>query len=998
MSPKGDLHTSSFKAVSLDKIKREEEEIRAHHEADKLGFAYLDLVHVPVTIEALALLEEKASRTGRLAILQRRGSELEIAVRDPSQQKTKEMLEGLKQKGYKLNLFIASQSGLEHVWDNYKRHVKKKASLKEILRVEKKEFDTFEKEIGDIQSLREKITNISTIKLVSTVVVGAIKSRASDIHLEPGKDDVRLRYRIDGVLQDIALFKTTSYEALLSRFKILSGLKLNVRDINQRGGFTIQIVSGKEIGDSINVRTSIIPGSNGETIVIRLLEARIEDLSLDKLGMHEGIRERLKAELGRPNGMILSTGPTGSGKTTSMYTALQFLKSPKTKIITIEDPVEYHIPGIVQSQVDVRKGYTYPVSLRGILSQDPDVILVGEIRDSETAVTAVQASLTGHLVLATLHTNDAAGTIERLAELGVDRQTMPASLNAVIGQRLVRRLCEHCKEEYDPPKADKDAMLEALSLISPKSGVDVPREINKLFKAKGCDKCFGLGYKGRIGVFELFTVNDTIEKLILERATTYDIRTAAMQEGMVTMLQDGLMRVITGDTSLDEVQRVAGDAKYIESLYGRAITSLLSRALEVSKPSMSEVERVKGDMAMLQSLFLQVTSDKLLTKLAAGALVLQASDIHIEPQEDALLVRYRIDGILETVATLAKSFFLPLISEIKEFSGIDTAEHGKIQEGRFRIAYPDGALDTRVSMIPGGYGETVVIRLLQADIANIPLEDLGMRPEQLKQLDKEIRKPNGIVLATGPTSAGKSTTLYAVLARLNSPKTKIITIEDPIEYRLEGIVQTQVNKDEGYTFATALRSILRQNPNIILVGEVRDSETAQVALQASLTGHMILSTLHTNDAVSAIQRLSSLHVLTSEISTALNAVIAQRLVRRICKSCATKHTLTEDELKILEEADSTIPSSFKEKLLNAEYLDPKGCKECGPTGYKGQVGIYELFVISQEVRGLIDTNVRAVEIQKKAQEEGMLTLRQDGFLKAADRVTSLAEVLRVTKD
>jgi len=314
---------------------------------------------------------------------------------------------------------------------------------------------------------------------------------------------------------------------------------------------------------------------------MRLLGANIVKYDLKILGMHEEQFKTLMKEIAKPNGMILTTGPTGSGKTTALYAALETVKTPEIKIITIEDPIEYKIQGITQTQVDPEEGYTFEQGLTAILRQDPDVILVGEIRTQQAANMAINAALTGHLVFSTLHTNDSAGAVPRLRNLMVERTLIPAALNAVIAQRLVRVLCPKCKEKYVPSPDIKVAIEEGLALISPKSKISPPSELNHLWRAKGCAECFGTGYKGRTGIFEIFSMDDVIEKLVLQDATSYDIRKAAMEQGMITLLQHGLLKMLDGVTSLDEVQRVAGDARYIQELYGQAVVSLLSRSLAI---------------------------------------------------------------------------------------------------------------------------------------------------------------------------------------------------------------------------------------------------------------------------------------------------------------------------------------------------------------------------------------------------------------------------------
>ena len=336
-------------------------------------------------------------------------------------------------------------------------------------------------------------------------MAGAVKMEASDIHFEPQQEGIRLRYRIDGVLQNITILPSPVYHYIISRVKVLSGMKINIRDVAQDGHFSVTIDNNE-----IDVRASILPGNYGENIVMRLLNQLSVALKFDNLGLRGLAYDKLREEIKKPNGMILNTGPTGSGKTTTLYAIVTALNSPEVKIITIEDPIEYKVKGISQTQVSRSRGYTFANALRAIVRQDPDVILVGEIRDDETAAIAVHASLTGHLVLSTIHTNSAVETAPRLIDMGVKPSLIPASVNAIIAQRLVRQLCPHCKEEYVPARETYESMKKILAVISPKAKLTIPKDIKKFYRAVGCSKCNGLGYKGRIGIFEILTLNEEI--------------------------------------------------------------------------------------------------------------------------------------------------------------------------------------------------------------------------------------------------------------------------------------------------------------------------------------------------------------------------------------------------------------------------------------------------------------------------------------------------------
>lgn len=414
---------------------------------------------------------------------------------------------------------------------------------------------SLKKEIRHILDYKEKIEKSlpeEVTKIVEVILSGAFFLEVSDIHIEPKEESARLRVRIDGVLHDILEFDLKSYQLLLSRFKLLAGLKLNITERPQDGRFSILIEGG-----SIEVRASSLPAEYGEAIVLRILNPKWV-VSMEELGLRKDMLKLFNNEIKKPNGMIVCTGPTGCGKTTTLYAFLQKINNPEIKIITIEDPIEYHLEGVSQSQVDPKKGYDFASGLRSIVRQDPDVILVGEIRDLETAKIALQAALTGHLVLTTLHTNDAAGAIARLQALGEELSNIAPALNLVIGQRLVRRICPHClKLEKISAKVLKKIEKKLKGLPSQ---MEVPKisEETKIPKAQGCENCNFTGYKGRIGIFEAFVVDAEMEKFILTNPPIAALREKIIKRGMVPMQQDGILKVLAGVTTLEEIERVTG--------------------------------------------------------------------------------------------------------------------------------------------------------------------------------------------------------------------------------------------------------------------------------------------------------------------------------------------------------------------------------------------------------------------------------------------------------
>ena len=543
-------------AEKLLKLRRKEEEETVRMLAEKYKIPYADLSTVPVNAEAVALVSEEEARKGALAVVQRVGRKLEVAVRNPETPAVKALRDTLKSRNYTCDLFLVSQSSLEKAWAVY-AHIRSRAEVVagtvEVSAERLGELRQKVTSLPDIGALVSSVEGKRTTDLLEIILAGALETDASDIHLEPQAERVRIRYRLDGVLNDAGAIPAAAYAFLLSRIKLISELKLNVRTRGQDGRFTI------ETGEaSIEVRASTLPGPYGENVVLRILNPKTITIGFAELGMQPWIREAVARELSKPNGMILTTGPTGSGKTTTLYAFLREVHTPGVKIITLEDPIEYHLPGIEQTQVAPEAGYDFAGGLRSILRQDPDVILVGEIRDLETAQTAMHAALTGHLVFSTLHTNNAAGTIPRLLDLGVDPAIMAPAMNVTMAQRLVRKLCEQCKEAYaasEKEAAEVKAELDALPKGAPQPARD---EKPKLWKAGGCGACNRTGYKGRTGVFEILLVDDTIEELVFRKPSEVELKSAMKTQNQITMRQDGILKVLAGVTDLAEVERVVG--------------------------------------------------------------------------------------------------------------------------------------------------------------------------------------------------------------------------------------------------------------------------------------------------------------------------------------------------------------------------------------------------------------------------------------------------------
>ncbi|MDO8537232.1 MAG: GspE/PulE family protein [bacterium] len=370
---------------------------------------------------------------------------------------------------------------------------------------------------------------------------------------------------------------------------------------------------------------------------------------------------------------------------------------------------------------------------------------------------------------------------------------------------------------------------------------------------------------------------------------------------------------------------------------------------------------------------------------------LRASDIHLDPQPDDMQVRFRIDGILQDIHALPKKIHPEIISRIKIVAGLRTDEHYAAQDGRFRSTLKNnGLVDVRVSVVPTFYGENVVMRLLSDKAEEFTLETLGFSPANQKKILREIRRPFGMILATGPTGSGKTTTLYTLIKNLNVRSTSIITIEEPIEYSIKGINQIQVNPRTGLTFANGLRSILRQDPNVIMVGEIRDPETAGIAVNTALTGHLLLSTLHTNDAATTLPRLLDMKLEPYLIASTVNIAIGQRLVRNICPDCKVEKKITSAEAKSLE---GVLPPQIVKKYQN--FFEGKGCDKCAGSGYRGRVGIHEVLTVDGAVREAVLRKASAEEIKRVAVEQGMTPILEDGFEKAGAGMTTVSEVLRI---
>lgn len=469
-----------------------------------------------------------------------------------------------------------------------------------------------------------------------------------------------------------------------------------------------------------------------------------------------------------------------------------------------------------------------------------------------------------------------------------------------------------------------------------------------------------------------------------------DVLTVATDDPLNFIALDNLQEII--GTNLKAILTTEDDLIALQrSLYGEKKEEESALEKVVHK---IDAEREAGELKIEKGAG-YVTSDedapiiRLVSLILSEAVKNRASDIHVEPLEKQFRIRYRIDGVLHEVPAPPKHLQASIISRIKLMSGIDIAEKRLPQDGRIRVTLLGKDLDLRVSTLPGIYGESVVMRILDKSSLMVRLEDLGFASEDRKKFEELIQVPNGTLLVTGPTGSGKTTTLYSALNYLNKPNKKLITIEDPVEYQIKGINQVQIKPQVGLTFASGLRSMLRQAPDIIMVGEIRDKETAAIAVQAALTGHLVFSTLHTNDAAGAITRLIDMGIKSYLVASTLQAVLAQRLVRLICSSCKEPYQPRPDELKALDLKD--------EDITEATFYKGKGCSECSTTGYKGRIGIFELFIINDIIREMIFERKSSADIKNKAVDFGMKTLKEDGKRKILNGTTTITEVVRVAQ-
>ncbi len=520
-----------------------------------LGIPFVNLEKELIANDILQIIPEPIAKKYGIVAFEKEGNNLKVAMKNPEDLQTIDFIR--KKTGLKIVPCLTSEDNIKIVLKQYEKSLK--AEFGDIISRDAKNILSDDPD-DDLEKIAQ---DLPIVRIVDTLIKHAILQSASDIHIEPDEKEVRVRYRIDGILHDAMTLPKQVSGGLIARIKVLSNLKLDEHRLPQDGRFKIE-----KDGYRISFRVSILPVFEGEKIVMRLLDETSKGLTLEKMGLNGDALEKVHQHIKRPNGMILVTGPTGSGKTTTLYTIMDILNTAEVNISTVEDPVEYRMQRINQTQVNSKIGMTFAAALRSLLRQDPDIIMVGEIRDGETMQIAIEAAMTGHLVLSTLHTNSAAGTLPRLLDMGAEAFLVASTVNVIIAQRLVRKLCNECKTTYNFTEKDvknlqasfnMDEILQTLKKTSQLKGL-----INEksdwtgvqFYKAKGCEQCDNEGYHGRQGIYEVLVVDEEIGKLITSSASTDEIEKKAKEQGMQKMYEDGFIKVVAGITSIEEVLRV----------------------------------------------------------------------------------------------------------------------------------------------------------------------------------------------------------------------------------------------------------------------------------------------------------------------------------------------------------------------------------------------------------------------------------------------------------
>lgn len=535
------------------KIQIKQEEEAAAATASVFGLDYMDLHQFPIGPEALKSIPQTDCAKYSIVCFYRAFQEMRIGITSFNDNVIDYITAlNTEESDTKKKIYYISKSSQEVAMNLYDKLPKVKTFVNGF-KIDQDVFDKFKEELKTFEDVNNKIQEVELSEMITLILAAAIQFGSSDIHIEAAETRVIIRIRVDGMLSEIASVKKEIWPKIITRIKLMSKLKMNISDIPQDGRITIVLDN-----DKIDIRVSTLPTAFGESVVMRLLKSSAASLQFEELGLIGSTFDKLTEAVEKPIGMIITTGPTGSGKTTTLYAILNKLNKSDVNIITLEDPIEYKLPGLNQSQIDHSRDYDFAKGLRAILRQDPNVVMVGEIRDGETAEVAVEAALTGHKVISTIHANSAAAAIPRFMSMGVKPFLLAPALNAVMAQRLARKICKNCKEEVQIDQEKLEKIKKYLSEIPEKSGFKVDLNDLHFFKGKGCEKCHGLGYKGRIGLYEVMTVTPKIEEIILSgKVSEYELEKLAMEDGMIKMVQDGLLKAIQGTTTVDEVFRVA---------------------------------------------------------------------------------------------------------------------------------------------------------------------------------------------------------------------------------------------------------------------------------------------------------------------------------------------------------------------------------------------------------------------------------------------------------
>ena len=827
--------------------------------AIRLNMKHIDIANAKVQLDATALIPENLAEKYCILAINDENGVLTVVVNDPMNFFA---IEDIKQlTGRQLNICLCESEPLQKAINYYYSEVAAQKAARTANTMANEKQDDLEE-----LTVEEGDDETPIINLLNSLLKRAYSVNSSDIHIEPFEDKSIVRMRIDGAIVDYVTLQKGLHASLIARIKIISELDIAERRVPQDGHFRVNIE-----GEYINIRVSILPTVFGEKAVLRLLAGNSTIQHADSFGMEEHDYERFRAMLDSPHGIIYLTGPTGSGKTTTLYMVLDEMAKRSVNISTIEDPVEKNIKKINQTQVNNTAGLTFEVGLRALLRQDPDIIMVGETRDSETASISVRSAITGHLVFSTLHTNDAVSSIVRLIDMGVEPYLVANSMVGTVAQRLMRRICPECGQEVE-------ATEEECRLLGAAPGT-------KIKKAHGCTQCNFTGYSGRIAVHEILTVDSTVRKMITDGASMDEIQDYAVRHQGMRLLRDSAVeKVLQQVTTIEELRKVAYYSDALATQAGK--TSVPAAAQSVAPQTVPQTVQMTE---ILHPVAAQVKEDPFADVGQATVhvedIILRAresgcSDIHITAAKPLMI---RINGALqETKEQYSKEQITAMLLEM-----CDADQRAQLAAGNdldFAVQTRDGNRQ-RVNIFRDMGALAATIRLLNSHIPT--LESLGL-PMVLGEI---VKQPRGLILVTGPTGSGKSTTLAAMIDSINATRPDhIITIEDPVEYVYEKkqslIHQREVGRDVT-SFAAALRSALREDPDIILVGEMRDYETISAALTAAETGHLVLSTLHTTGAAQTIDRIidacpnGSQNQVRTQLAGVLNAVVTQCLIPKI---------------------------------------------------------------------------------------------------------------------